>query len=191
MTYALNHVPAHKGKSTTTDPIKTLADLAKVKAVIGADVRLLALWTVATNTALRASDLVTLRWSDIQADGTLVVRERKTAKRRVLQLNGPTLQALQAWQTVCESEFIYSGQRGALTVGSWGRIVRDLCERAGLEGQFCSHTCRKTFVRVHLDEVKTPLYVLMKVLNHSTETQTLQYAGKLSDDVAKAYSVAL
>ena len=191
MTFANGHVPSHKGRSTTVDPIKNLDDLSKVKALVLPDVRLNALWHIATNTALRASDLVSLKFSDVQTDGTLVVRERKTAKRRVIPLNSSTLKALRVWEDHATCDYIFSGQRGAMTVGSWSRIVKSLCEQAGLEGQFGSHSCRKTFVRLQCDVFKTSLPVLMSLLGHSTEKQTLVYCGKLQDEVVKAYSHAL
>lgn len=194
MAFLPGHTPSHTGKTTTTDPIKTMDDLSKVKVLVQDDVRLHALWAVATNSALRASDLVSLTWSDAHDDGsavTLIVKERKTYKRRVVTLNTATSKALRAWRDECAFDHIFSGQRGAMTVGSWGRIVKDLCSRAGLDGRHCSHTCRKTWVRLQLDEFGTSLSTLMFALNHSTERQTLAYAGRLGDDVAAAYSNSL
>lgn len=191
MAYKLGHTPSHTGKTTTTDPIKSLGDLNKVKALVAPDVRLNALWLVATNTALRASDLCSLVWSDVSSDGTITVRERKTAKRRVVPLNASTLGALHKWQDICDHDHIFSGQRGAMTVASWARIVKDLCDRAGLEGRFASHSCRKAWVRIQLDEFGTSLHTLMVALNHSTERQTLQYCGRSQADVVKAYAQAL
>ena len=191
MAYSLGHTPSHKGKTTTTDAIKSLEDFAKVKALVASDVRLNALWHVATNSALRASDLVALTWADLASDGTLTVLERKTHKRRVVPLNDATLKTLRAWQDECAYDHIFSGQRGQMTVGSWARIVKDLCDQAGLEGRFASHTCRKSFVRLQHDVFGTSLPVLMTLLNHSNERQTLTYMGRLQDDVVKAYAHSL
>lgn len=190
--FAQGHTPTHKGRTTTTDPIKDLEVVRQIKASLS--VRDRALWSLAVNSALRAGDLVRLRWIDLHDDGqciTLRLLEGKTKKPRTIPLNEQTSSDLRAWRAFCESEFIYSGQRGALTTATWGRLVKDWCKRAGLEGNFSAHTTRKTFVRLQLDVFNTPLYTLMHVLNHSTERQTLKYAGRLADDVAAAYSHSL
>jgi len=189
--FTKGHQPAHKGKMTTTDPVKTLADMAKVKEVIGNDIRLQALWATATATALRVGDLVKLTWDDAQDDGTTItftVLEGKTKKRRIIPMSVGASALLRKWRGICEHTHIFSGQRGTLSTATWSRIVKDLCERAGLVGSFASHTCRKSHVRIQLDEYKTPLYVMMNVLGHSHELQTMTYVGKLHTDVAKAYA---
>ncbi len=189
MTFRPGHA-SNLGKTTTVEPITSLADVAKVRALIERDVRLRALWAVAINSALRASDLVALRWDDTTDDGeciTLVCQERKTSKRRVVTLNAATSTLLRAWRAECFYPTIFCGQRGPLTVGSWSRIVKDLCAQAGLKGRFASHTTRKSWVRLQLDEYGTSLQTLMVALNHSTERQTLAYCGRTAADVASAY----
>lgn len=81
---------------------------------------------------------------------TLRLTEHKTGKPRTIPLNPAASSALRAWRFLCEHEHVYSGQRGALTVATWGRMVKGWCKAAGLEGNFASHTCRKTFVRERL-----------------------------------------
>jgi integrase len=184
------HVPTHKGRTTTTDPVKDPAVVAKIKALLADDVRELALWTVAINSALRSGDLCALTWDDTRDDGEHIeihVLEGKTKKPRVIPLNAEASRVLRAWRAQCDSPFIYSGQRGQITVATWGRMVKAWCEAVGLTGNFSGHTARKTFVRIQHDHYGTSLPVLMTVLNHSSERQTLTYMGRLGDDVVKAY----
>jgi integrase len=184
------HTPANKGKSTTTDPIRDPAVVNRIKAMLADSVRDLTLFTLAVNSALRAGDLTRLTWDDARDDGkkiTLVVLEQKTKKRRVLPLNGPTSALLRKWRATCDSQFIYSGQRGAMTVATWGRMIKSWCEAVGLAGRFASHTARKTFVRLQHDLHGTSLTTLMHMLNHSTPQQTAIYMGSMDDDVALAY----
>lgn len=188
--FKLGHIPTHKGRTTTTDPVKTLADVQKVKSVVHGHTRDYALWMVATHTALRAGDLCRLRWEDLH-DNVLRVLEGKTKKPRQIPLPPTVMDALLAWRAQCEDEHIYSGQRGAITTATWGRMVKHWCEQAGLVGSFAAHTTRKTFVRVHHDEVGTSMATLMTILNHASERQTLQYMGRLADDVQAAYAHAM
>jgi integrase len=194
MMFEAGHTPSHKGKTTTVDPIKTLDGVVKVKELLKGHVRNKALFVVAVNSALRAGDLTNLKWEDAHDDGvniTLRVLEGKTKKPRTIPLNGDASQALREWRAKCDSEFIYSGQRGALTTAQWGRMIKSWCKDAGLEGQFASHTARKSFVRIQHDEFNTSLTTLMVILNHSSPTQTLTYMGRMADDVTKAYGNAI
>lgn len=194
MMFEAGHTPSHKGKTTTVDPIKTLDGVAKIKELLKGHVRNKALFVVAVNSALRAGDLMKMKWEDAHDDGlhiTLRVLEGKTKKPRQIPLNGEASQALRDWRKVCDNEHIYSGQRGALTTAQWGRMIKSWCAAAGLEGQFASHTARKSFVRIQHDEFGTSLTTLMVILNHSTPTQTLTYMGRMADDVTKAYGNAI
>jgi len=190
--FTAGHTPAHKGRSVTTDPIKDLAVVQKIKALLtGRD---LALWTVAVNSALRAGDLCALTWDDTEDDGTtitLTLLEGKTKKRRVIPLNPETSGYLRSWRTSCESVWIYSGQRGRLTTATFGRLVKHWCAEVGLKGSFSGHSTRKTWARLQHEKFGTSMATLMSALNHSTERQTLVYIGKLSDDVQRAYANAL
>jgi integrase len=192
--FVKGHTPVHKGKTTTTDPLKTPEAVQKVKDYLAGNVRDYALWVVAVNTAFRAGDLCNLTWDDTADDGTTItitVLEGKTKKRRVVPLNAQASAALREWRKHCDSQFVYSGQRGQLTTATWGRLVKGWCEACGFSGSFAGHSTRKTFARVQHDHFGTSLPVLMKVLNHSNELQTLTYLGKLGDDVLKAYSNSL
>ncbi|MDN4590826.1 hypothetical protein DBA29_20305 [Xenophilus aerolatus] len=191
MKFQAGHVPSHRGRTTATDPIKTSADVAKIKELIRNHVRNYALFTVAIGSALRGGDLTKLQWIDTLDDGTTItlkVLEGKTKKPRVIPLNAEASAALREWRKHCESEFIYSGQRGALTVAQWGRMLKGWCKEVGLEGRFSSHSARKTFCRVSHDEHDVPLIVLMEILNHSSPRQTMTYMGSLGDEVKQAYS---
>lgn len=193
--FKTGHVPAHKGKVTTTDPIKTGDKVAKIKAHLANDVRGLALWTLATHSMLRSSDLVKLKWEDLHEgeDGGCEIRihEKKTGKIRTIALPKAVCAVLFAWRAECEHPNIYSGQRGALTTATWGRMVKDWCTAAGFEGNFSGHTARKTGVRVRYDEHGVKLATLMHMLNHSSEATTLIYMGRMQEEVKQAYSVSL
>lgn len=193
MAFTAGHVPANKGKSSTVDPIKDPQAVQNIKRLLADDVRELALFTVAINSALRAGDLCRLTWDDALDNGTsiqLTVLEEKTTKRRVVPLNEPTSAVLRKWRVICDSPFIYSGQRGPLTTASWGRMLKDWCSKVGLQGRFNTHTARKTFVRQQHD-MGTSLATLRHMLNHSSEEQTAIYMGSMADDVAEAYKKAI
>lgn len=192
--FEVGHTPSHKGKTTTTDAIRDPGQVAVIKKLLKDNVRDLALWTLALNTALRAGDLVGLTWDDTQDDGTTItitLLEGKTKKRRVIPLNPATSAILRAWRIQCDQPYIYSGQRGAMTTATWSRMIKSWCKEAGIDGRFASHTARKTFVRLQHDVHGTSLTTLMHMLNHATPQQTLVYMGRMTDDVEEAYNNAI
>jgi integrase len=193
--FKTGHIPAHKGKVITTDPIKTGEKVAQIKALLVNDVRGLALWTLATHSMLRSGDLVNLKWEDLHEgeDGGCEIRlhEQKTGKLRVIALPKAVCQVLFRWRAQCDHSYIYSGERGPLTTATWGRMIKGWCLDAGFKGNFSGHTARKTGVRVRYDEHGVKLATLMHMLNHGSEATTLIYMGRMQEEVKQAYSVTL
>jgi len=180
----------NKGKILTADPLKSLDEVKRVKTALDEDPRGYALFCVGVNSALRASDILKLKRKDLKGN-ELFVREKKTGKLRRITLNAPTVDAIQkylATRTDME-EWMFVGQRGKLTHGYLSKLVKTWFEAAGItEGRHSTHSMRKTFVRMQHLEFKVPLGTLMTALRHSTEQQTLHYAGINSQDVEEAYA---
>ena len=188
--FSNGHTPSHKGQITTTDPIRG-DDIQKVRRHLQMRPRDLALWSLGTNTALRAGDLLALRWSDIEDDGeriTLLVKEQKTGNLRRIVLNPAASADLRCWRECSTSAVIFESQRGgALTVAAVGRMLKHWAKEAGVTAKrVSSHSMRKTWVRAHADR-GVPLHKLMWALGHSSERQTAAYCGLLVDEVAELY----
>lgn len=189
MSFKAGHTPANKGKTTTTQPIRG-DGIDRIRELLQDRPRDLALWSVGTNTALRASDLLALRWDALEDDGVRIafrVKEQKTGKLRLLTLNPRTSADLRGWRAHAECEWCFSGQRGRMTSATLGRLVKQWAADAGVKGQIASHSLRKTFCRAMVDKFDEPLFKIMWALGHSTERQTAQYLGLLQDDVAALY----
>lgn len=196
MSFELGHVPAHKGRITTTRPIADLEDIAAIKSAIYDNKRDYAMFCFAINTGLRASDIVQLERTDLETldDGriTFILREQKTRKVRRITLNEPTTEALQRYLNDSEGRYVFMSQRGQITTAHYGRLTKDWVRLAGLSSKnIASHSLRKTFVRVHLEHHKADLLTMQWLLNHSDPRQTLVYAGLTPDDAATIYSTAI
>jgi integrase len=195
MTYTVGHVPAHKGRITTAQPIKDLAVIAKIKEELTSAPRDLALFTLGINTAFRASDLLELRRDDLQElpDGCMEIftRERKTGKLRRVTVNAQTASILRRHLETSSGEYLFEGQRGQMSVGYFGRLIKKWCAAAGIDGQFATHTLRKTFSRVNYEHFGVKLATLMFALNHDSERTTLRYLGIVDEDVAAVYQNAI
>lgn len=180
----------NKGRILTTEPLKSVDDVKRVREVIHDDPRALALFTLGTNSALRASDLLGLKRKDLRGN-ELFIRERKTGKLRRLVINEPTMKVIQAYLATRNDkwEWLFVGQRGKMTHGYLGAMVKKWFLLAGIEANnVATHSLRKTFVRLNHTEFGVNLSTLMYALGHSSERQTLAYCGLMADDVNRVYS---
>jgi integrase len=191
MPFEPGHIPAHKGKRTVTTPIKAYSQVQDVKAKLRHDRRALALFTLGCNTAFRAGDMLRLKRDQLalQEDGRyeIVTIEQKTGKLRRIILNGPTSKILREHIDSSHGEYVFEGQRGKMSVSYLRRLLKQWCEDAGVDGHIATHTMRKSFVRLNYEHFGTPLAVLMRALNHSSEKQTLDYVGMLPKDIERLY----
>ena len=182
----------NKGLITTTDALKSAAEVERVKKVLRDDPRGFALFVTAINVALRASDLLKLKRSDLKGS-ELFIREKKTKKLRRIHLNKPTLDAINTYlATRTDSmDLLFRGQRGRMYHGHFGAMIKTWFKKAGIpDGRWATHSLRKTFTRVNYER-GVPLATLAVILNHSSERQVLTYCGITGDDVKKVYARAI
>ena len=194
--FSKGHRPSHYGKVTTTEPIKTLDAIADIKKYLRYKPRDLAMFTVAVNTAFRASDITSLVFENLKAlqDGTIEItkRERKTKKLRVVILNKSSSTILKDYISMCRNtrpnDLVFPGIRGQMGTSYFGRLVKTwLKEGALLDGRFATHSLRKTFVYTQYKTFGVELPVLMNILNHSSQLQTLKYMGSMTEEMLNAY----
>ncbi len=118
---------------------------------------------------LRASELCSLQWSDVEfASGTLHLRRAKGGQTSTHPLLGDEMRALRALKRDAESPFIFVSERGApFSVSGLQKLV----ERAGIEA--------KVPFKVHPHMLRHATgYALA---NRGTDTRTLQaYLGHRS-----------
>lgn len=192
MPFQLGHTPAHKGKRTVTTPIKEYSKVQDVKACLKRDPRALALFTLGCNSAFRAGDMLSLRRDQLTLleDGRyeIVTVEQKTQKLRRIVLNGPTSRVLREHIESSSGTYVFESSRGGrMSVSYLRRLLKQWCAEAGVEGHIATHTMRKSFVRLNYEHFGTPLAVLMRALNHSSEKQTLDYVGLQAKDIERLY----
>ena len=183
----------------TTDPLKG-DQIAKVRAVVEHCPRDYALFIMGTNTAFRASDIVALNCGDVRhlkLGGRLRVREQKTKNLRDVAVNQQVLDALTRLlahlEPVNDDEPLFRGhKRGTrLTVSTLSRLVNAWCKEAGLEGEFSSHSLRKTFGYTMRTKHKVDLAVIQELYGHASGRQTLKYVGITAEELANVYMLGV
>jgi integrase len=147
------------------------------------------IWNIGLNLALRISDLLSIRFTDIQGD-RLIIRESKTGKQANIQLNQKALTLIKAIQEEHPYHtFLFQSYRNRQAINSVAkpltrRAVTETFAAVGKEVNVVlgTHSMRKT--RGYLMYKKTKdIARVMKMLRHSNEGVTLRYIGITQDEV--------
>lgn len=189
-----------KGSTVAVDPIRSRTKIADIKRLLADSPRDLCLFVVGINSALRASDLVSLTVGQVRylkVGDLLRVNEKKTAGRkppRPITWNQACHDAVAAWlphhpDSGNDRAPLFVSQRGgkAITVGHVHRLVKGWCARVGLKGNYGSHTLRKTWGYHQRVTFSTDLGVIVQAYGHSRPSVTLRYLGIQPSEIEGAY----
>jgi len=153
------------------------------------------LLTIGLNTALRISDILSLRWKEVydfknrQFFSHLSIVEQKTHKKTCIYLNKSLLAALTLCKNYLCEEGDFSGEKYLFETGkgtplsriqAW-RIVKNAAEGCGISGSISPHSLRKTF-GYQAWKKGVPPVLLMEIYNHSSFDVTQRYLGIEQED---------
>ena len=189
----------------TAQPIKDLKDLEHFKHYyvdVEPNMRNYVLLTLGLNTALRISDLLSLRWKDVydfsrgQICSHISLVEGKTHKKTSIYVNKNIYQALLSYKDYleCESgilpeQYLFCGQYGngnPISRSQAWRIIKKDAEYNHISGVISPHSLRKTF-GYHAWKHGVSPAMLMEVFNHSSFYITKRYLGIGQDDRDKVF----
>lgn len=182
-----------KGTTTKVDPIKDKKHIQTIKKLLSDKPLDYALLVVGINTNLRASDLLRIKVAqvkDLKPNDEIVLNEKKTRKERRITLNRACILAIQgllASREYMDEDYLFTGQRGRLTVPTVNQKVKSWCKAINLKGNYGGHTLRKTFGYHQRVTFGTDLPTLMEIFNHSTQKQTLAYLCVQPDEIRNVY----
>jgi site-specific recombinase XerD len=165
----------------------------EVQTLIGAcqDLRERTLVILGLNMGLRISELLGLRWGDLIQRGRvlpLVYLERtrtKSQRARAIPVNSRAAEAIGAWLAEVQGQGagirpqdpVFQGRGGQHLCRSQGhRLLVEIFNRAQLSGRVSSHTLRKTFATLLLDQ-GISLPVIGELLGHANVATTQRYLG--------------
>lgn len=174
--------------SNAVQPLKDRRDIERIKKALNG--RNLLLFTIGINTSLRISDILPLRVQDVSGD-YIYVKEQKTDKTKHIRVNDAIKEALKELvpKDAKASDYLFPSRKGEAPISrvqAW-RILNAAAKRAGLNHiRFGTHSMRKSFA-YHAYKSGVELPLLMRVLNHSSEKETLRYIGIESEQIDEVY----
>lgn len=169
-------------------PLKSKYDIERMKSALhGRD---LLLFTIGINSSLRISDILPLTVADVQGDH-IALTEQKTGKRKLIRVNEAIKHAIAEFlpSDAPPNAYLFPSRKGTEPIGriqAW-RILNHAAIRAGIHIAFGTHTLRKTFA-YHAYNNGTDLALLMRVLNHSSQRETLRYIGIEQESIDDVYT---
>lgn len=182
----------------TAQPIKDLEDLKHFKDYYlktEPNMRNHALLTLGLNTALRISDLLSLRWKDVydfsknDVQKHIWLTEQKTNKKSSIYVNDSIRHGLIMYKNDLEEirrvepeEYLFLSQKKTpLSRTQAWRIIKKAAGSCEISGVICPHSMRKTFGYQAWKQGVQPV-LLMDVYNHSSFNITKRYLGIGQDD---------
>ena len=181
-----------------TEPIrskKQLKDLASYFLKRG-QIRNYTLVIFGCCTALRISDLLRLKWSDVYdeqrgtAHSRLTLIEKKTDKAKTIALNKQIQKALRLLRSHRRGAYLFASNRredkAISRVQAW-RILHAAVVSVGIAGKVSCHSLRKSWGYHAWTSGTISPVVIMEILNHSSYDVTRRYLGVAQDDLDRAY----
>lgn len=197
---------------TNEEEIKAVIDVLnrRIDEAPDADKRWIAcrnkmLFLVGINIGIRASDLVSLRYSFfMNDDGTFKdsyslqpKKTRKTGKYVKLFFNATVKKAItdyiKEYPIENINEYLFKSREGdghILAKSLW-KIVSDMAVEAGIERNIGTHSLRKTFgyhVWHNAEDKEKALVMLMAIFNHSSVAITKKYIGLMDEEMSDVFN---
>ena len=196
---------SRRNQMNTAQPIRNLEDLKNFKNYykeIHPNARNQLLVILGLNTALRISDLLTLRWEDVynfsqnRWQEHIEIIEQKTGKTSCIYINHNIHACLQNYQAQLQKEqkpiqpekylFPHSNKNEPISRVQAFRIIKKVAAYYNIPSVICCHSLRKTF-GYHAWRQGVQPAMLVSIYNHSSYEVTKRYLGIEQDDRDKIF----
>ena len=189
------------------EPIRDRKKIAQIKNQLRGQGRFrnLLLFTFGINAALRISDLLQLRIEHVldekkQIKKRFWIKEQKRKKRHEIIINQSIHDAiteyLSAYPSIADDQtnFIFFNTKTnnytkPIKRGQAWKFVKSICQDVGLNGNYGTHSLRKTW-GYHARMQGVDLALIMHKLNHESIAYTKRYLG-ITDDELEAVAQRL
>lgn len=143
---------------------------------------------ISVNTGLRISDILKLKWSDLEND-LIKLNEKKTGKYREIQINQSIKSSLLKFEKGDGYLFI-SQKKTVYSVQQINVLLKQVFSRESKTLNISSHSLRKSFGRrvfENNNESEKSLVYLSELFNHTSPSITRQYLGIRQEELNDIY----
>jgi len=186
-----------RNKKTTVEPIRDWEKIQEIKSLLLSEqkYRDWLMFTLGLNFALRISDLLKLRVSDVfdsdmYPKNRIILREKKTGKENVLAVTNGSRESLVQYHKVARlkysDDFLFKSRQGGnrpIDRVQAYRILNNLVHRVGLKDiNVGTHSMRKTWGYFAYKKFNLSLDDIMLKLNHQSIQSTKRYIGLTQEE---------
>jgi len=137
---------------------------------------------------LRISEIINLKWEDIDFDRNLIhVKRSKGKKDRIVMLSQKVKESLMNLTPNKEGHVFLTNRDGKYTQRTIQKIIENAAMKAGIRKSITPHTLRHSFA-THLLENGTDIRYIRDLLGHSDISTTLIYTKVSNKDLSKIKS---
>ena len=181
-----------RNKKTTVEPIRDWDKIQEIKSLLISvqKYRDWLMFTLGLNFALRISDLLKLRVSDVYDNdmypkNRIIIREKKTGKENILTITNGSRESLLQYHKVTRvkysDDYLFKSRQGGnrpIDRIQAYRILNVLVHRVGLKDiNVGTHSMRKTWGYFAYKKFNLSLDNIMLKLNHQSIQSTKRYIG--------------
>ena len=180
----------------TADAITSIEDIATIKRYLSRHYPQIGqVFRLGINVALRITDLLNIKFSDIDSNDILRAKEGKTGKVRVIKLNSAAREVIsEIKETHPNAIYLFQSNsprmkdiQKPLTRQSVHTAFIHAREDKDLNFTFSSHSMRKTWGYMQYTNQSQSIGQIMTALNHSSEATTLRYIGITQQSMNNMY----
>ena len=186
-----------RNKKTTVEPIRDWDKIQEIKSLLLSEekYRDWLMFTLGLNFALRISDLLKLRVSDVYDNdmypkNRIILREKKTGKENILTITNGSRESLVQYHKVTRlkysDDFLFKSRQGGnrpIDRVQAYRILNILVHRVGLKDiNVGTHSMRKTWGYFAYKKFNLSLDDIMLKLNHQSIQSTKRYIGLTQEE---------
>lgn len=146
------------------------------------------LFTLGINTGLRVSDLLRLKVKDVKHKSILYIKLKKTERTVEIPLNSFIREEIAAYiQFKKDEDYLFPSRMGVnrpLTRQMISLVLTEAAKALELD-RINTHSMRKTFGYWHYKQFQDVRF-LMKLFGHHSQSQTLDYIGITTEEMAEA-----
>lgn len=146
-------------------------------------------------TGLRISELVNLKFVNVDLDNALIRVVGKGSKERMVPISEVAEKYLRLYINeyrpmilgTKSSEYLFiSNAKKSITRQGFFKIIKKECQRAGIEKEVSPHVLRHSFA-THLLQGGADIRVIQELLGHSNITTTEIYTHLVNEQIKKDY----